>query len=58
MATKCDPYHTSRPEDPPEHDVYHNYKDCLEGMKIKPEHLTPGKAGRPRCDVCKRMGPE
>jgi len=55
MATKCDPYHTTRPEEPPERNVYHNYKDCPAGKHIKPEHLASGTAGRPRCDDCKKM---
>jgi hypothetical protein len=55
MATKCDPYHTTRPEDAPERDVYHNYEACPTGSQILPKNWASGTDGRPRCDDCKAM---
>jgi len=53
---KVDPYHTSVAEYSGERDVYHNQTECPAGKRIKPEHRTPGKAGRPKCDDCNRIG--
>jgi hypothetical protein len=50
---KAAPYHTILQETPPERNVYHNYDDCPDGRRIKPEHYANGTAGRPRCDACK-----
>ena len=52
MAVKCDPYHTITEEKPEQRDVYHDYKDCPQGSRIKPENWQSGKDGRPRCDDC------
>jgi hypothetical protein len=50
--TKCNPYHTTTEEEPKQRDVYHNYKECPDGMRIKPENKKDGTDGRPRCDEC------
>jgi hypothetical protein len=48
-------YHTIVPEYG-QPDVYHDHKDCREGKKIKPEHITWGRGtGRRLCEVCQRM---
>jgi hypothetical protein len=52
---KVDPYHTNSPEYS-HRDVYHNYDNCPDGKRIKPEHKEDGTAGRPRCDECKKLG--
>jgi hypothetical protein len=55
--SKVAPYHTNSPEYPPrERNVYHNHDDCPDGKRIKPWHKQQGDAGRPRCDVCIRLG--
>jgi hypothetical protein len=38
-----------------ERNVYHNNNDCPAGKRIKPEHRTSGRAGRPLCKDCARM---
>ena len=53
---KVPPYHTVEPELPPERNVYHNQDNCRYGLQIEPEHLRSGKAGRPKCLECKRLG--
>lgn len=53
---KVNPYHTIRPENLPERNVYHDHADCPDGRRIKPEHWRSGTAGRPRCDACKAKG--
>jgi len=53
---KVAPYHTSVPEYGGERDVYHDHSECPAGKRIKPEHLRPGTAGRPKCDDCQRLG--
>jgi hypothetical protein len=50
--SKVSPYHTSVPEYGGERNVYHNDNACPDGKRIKPEHVTPGTAGRPLCKVC------
>jgi hypothetical protein len=52
---KVAPYHTTRLEDPPERNVYHDYDNCPAGSQIKPEHKASGTDGRPRCLDCKAM---
>ncbi len=42
--TKCNPYHTTNEEKPKQRDVYHNYKECPDGMRIKPENKKDGTA--------------
>jgi hypothetical protein len=55
---QCSPYHTITDE---AHDgqrnVYHNYDNCPDGSRIKPENWASGIDGRPRCDECKKLGP-
>lgn len=54
---KDPPYHTTSLEYPPkERNVYHDYNDCPDGRRIKPEHRRSGDAGRPRCDACIAKG--
>jgi hypothetical protein len=53
---KVSEYHTSVPEYGGERNVYHDQSDCSAGRRIKPNHRTPGKDGRPKCDDCKRLG--
>lgn len=52
---KVYPYHTSVPEYGGERNVYHDNDRCPDGKRIKPEHRTPGKDGRPLCKVCKGL---
>lgn len=50
---KVAPYHTSSLHyTSAERNVYHNDDTCPDGRRIKPEHKTPGTAGRPLCKVC------
>lgn len=53
---KVSPYHTSVPEYAGERDVYHDQGTCPAGNRIKPEHRTPGTAGRPKCKDCQAIG--
>ncbi len=53
---KVAPYHTIVPEYGGERDVYHDQSECPAGKRIKPEHRTPGTAGRPKCKDCQRIG--
>lgn len=53
---KVRPYHTVEPELPPERNVYHNQDNCTYGLQIEALHLRQGKAGRPKCLECKRLG--
>lgn len=55
MAIQSAPYHTMTEEKPEQRDVYHDYQDCPQGRRIKPENRHGGKDGRPRCDDCKAM---
>ena len=52
---KVKAYHTVVPEYGGERDVYHDQSKCPAGMRIKPEHRSPGKAGRPKCKDCQRL---
>ena len=52
MAIKCAPYHTTTEEEPEQRDVYHDYKDCPQGSRIRPRNKHEGIEGRPRCDYC------
>jgi hypothetical protein len=55
-VAKVSPYHTSVLHySQAERNVYHNNDACPAGKLIKPEHKTPGTAGRPLCDDCKRL---
>ncbi len=47
---------TIEPELPPERNVYPNREDCRYGLAIEARHLRYGKAGRPKCLECKRLG--
>lgn len=49
-------YHTSVPEYGGERNVYHDQSECPAGKRIKPEHRTPGTAGRPKCKDCQNIG--
>jgi hypothetical protein len=51
-VSKVLPYHTILQETPPERNVYHDYGDCPDGQRIKPENRADGTGGRPRCDAC------
>lgn len=54
---KVDPYHTNSEEYPPEHrEVYHDHDDCKDGKQILAKHRENGKAGRPRCKECIKLG--
>ena len=53
---KVAPYHTTKPEVPPERDVYHDHDNCPDGKRIRPEHRASGTAGRPRCKECIKLG--
>ena len=53
---KVNPYHTSVPEYGGERNVYHDQSTCPAGARIKPEHRTPGMAGRPKCKDCQAIG--
>jgi hypothetical protein len=56
MSIACDPYHTNSPEYPPEHrEVYHDYMDCKDGKRIKPDHRLEGKGGKKRCKECIKL---
>ena len=35
--------------------VYHDYDNCPQGSRIKPENRRPGENGRSRCDECKQL---
>jgi hypothetical protein len=48
-------YHTTVPEYGGERNVYHDQSECSAGKRIKPEHRTSGKGGRPKCKICKEM---
>ncbi len=46
-------YHTDSPEDEP---VYHNRRQCPEGLKIEPEHLWAGRGNRKDlCRACRTL---
>jgi hypothetical protein len=53
---KVNPFHTSVPEYGGERNVYHDQSECPAGKRIKPEHRTPGTAGRPKCKDCQNIG--
>ncbi len=55
QQVKVNPFHTSVPEYGGERNVYHNNNACQDGKRIKPEHRTPGTAGRPPCKECARL---
>ncbi len=52
---KVRPYHTVEPELAPERNVYHDQDNCPYGLRIEPEHLRLGEAGRPKCLECERL---
>lgn len=54
--TKVAPYHTVVPEYGGERNVYHDQIECPAGKRIKPEHKTSGKAGRPKWQDCQSIG--
>jgi hypothetical protein len=53
---KVRPYHTTRPETPPERNVYHDHDNCPDGKRILPEHWASGTDNRPRCKECVKLG--
>jgi hypothetical protein len=53
--SKVSPFHTSVPEYGGERNVYHDDNACPDGKRIKPEHRTPGTAGRPLCKECQKL---
>ena len=53
---KVAPYHTTKPEVPPERDVYHDHDNCPDGKRILPQHRASGTGGRPRCKECIKLG--
>ena len=50
---KVPPYHTTRPEQLPERNVYHDRDDCPTGRQI--EVKAPGMDSRPRCLDCVKL---
>lgn len=52
--SKVPAYHTITPEDD-QRNVYHDYDNCPQGSRIKPENRRPGENGRSRCDECKQL---
>lgn len=49
-------YHTNTPEYPPSHrNVHHNYDNCPDGTRIKPEHKEYGTGGKPLCKECEKL---
>jgi hypothetical protein len=51
--SRVSPYHTNSTDYPPEHrHVHHDYDDCPDGKRIKPEHRASGTGNKPRCKEC------
>ena len=55
LMAKVRPYHTVEPELAPERNVYHDQDNCPYGLRIEPEHLRLGEAGRPKCLECEHL---